>query len=111
MMRLFRRYILGGKSDKTEGTLLAFLTAVAMASFVVWKVAKGIDMSSVTGMVSAFLLTSVAALTGATVVGHLKPHAPPQGPWQGAQDGYPEGDGTPCPDAPLEGPNSGRTVI
>ena len=111
MMKLFRRYILGGLSDKTEATLFAFLIAVGMAGFVIWKVAEGQDMSAVTGMVSAFLLATVTAVTGATIAGHLKPAQSATGLREDGQGGYPDGGWLPENETPPAGANGGRTVI
>lgn len=75
MMRLFRRYVLGGKSDKTEGTLLAFLIGVAWVTWIIWHTSRGADMTPVIGLASTYMVTTVAAFTGATVVHHLRPKA------------------------------------
>jgi hypothetical protein len=92
MMKLFRRYILGGKSDKTEGTLLAFLIGVAWVTYAVVQTARGVDMEAAWPFLTAYTLTTVAAFTGAAVVHHLKPPAPGAAPGQGGQARYPEGD-------------------
>ena len=92
MMRLFRRYVLGGKSDKTEGTLLAFLIGVAWFTFIIWKVSRGVDMEPVIAPTAWVLAATVGAFTGVTSLNHLKPPQPPQVPGQGGPEGYPEGD-------------------
>jgi len=111
MMKLFRRYILGGLSDKTEGTLFAFLIGVAWATWAIWETATGTDMSAAWPFLTAYGMATVAAFTGATVVGHLKPTqsatglreagqiAPPVGEWA------PEGEGAPVAPPVARGPD------
>ncbi len=91
-MKLFRRYVLGGTSDKTEGTLLAFLVGVVWVTWIIWKVSQGVDMSSVIGLAGTYIVTTVAAFTGAAVVGHFKPPARPDVAVRSGSDGYPAGD-------------------
>ena len=105
MMKLFRRYVLGGRSDKTEGTLMAFLIGVAWVTYAVVQTARGVDMAAAWPFLTAYTLTTVAAFTGAAVVGHLKPRHG-RAEWaENGQGGYPEGDwpldGETAPSAPL----------
>ena len=72
MLKLFMRVVFGGLSNKREATLFAFLIGVAWVSFTIWKVAQGVDMSAVVGLVTAYALGSLAALTGTTALHHIK---------------------------------------
>jgi hypothetical protein len=115
MMKLFRRYILGGKSDKTEGTLLAFLIGVAWMTAIIVLEALEFDMSKVIEPVGWYLAATVGAFTGATTAHHLFPGGHAHPPPQGGPEGYPEGDyppedwpaGQPAAGAPR---SSGREV-
>lgn len=75
MMNLFRRYILGGISDKTEGTLLAFLIGVGWVTYALVQSARGHEMAAAWDFLTLYMMTVVVAFTGATVVGYLKPRA------------------------------------
>jgi hypothetical protein len=70
MIRLFLKYVLGGASNKREGTAAACLFFAGLTTYVVVKTAQGADMSPVIGLVSAGMLTSLAAFTGAASYHH-----------------------------------------
>ena len=72
MIRFFMRIVLGGKSNKREGPLLAFLVAVGWGTFVIIKTAEGVDMSAVVGMVSTFAAAALAAFAGTASLHHMQ---------------------------------------
>lgn len=110
MMRLFRRYILGGKTDTTEGTLFAFLIGVAWMTAIIVLEAMGFDMGNVIEPVGWYLAATVSAFTGAKVARFMKAPQGAQEPGQGAQDGFPGDPLPPEQDAPPDGPHSGREI-
>lgn len=92
MMKLFRRYMLGGNSDKTEGTLLAFLISVLWFTWIIWLESQGVDMSRVIEPTAWVLAATVAAFTGVSTAHHLFPRGGAHQPPQGGREGYPAGE-------------------
>lgn len=61
MFRIFRKWVLGGNSDKREGSWFIFFIVNAILLFAVWKESDGVEMSQTW----AFLIIAwPAALTG-----------------------------------------------
>lgn len=68
MFRLFRRIILGGKSDKREGAWLIFFVVNAILFFAVWKESAGVSMTQTW----AFLVIAWPATVTAVIGVHVQ---------------------------------------
>ncbi|NIZ11104.1 hypothetical protein [Pseudooceanicola sp. HF7] len=71
MLRWFMKLVFGGRSNKREATLFAFLISVAWDSFILWKVGQGVDMAQVVGLASTVTVITFTGLVGATALDHL----------------------------------------
>jgi hypothetical protein len=72
MLRLFMRLVFGGRSNKREASLFAFLVSVGWGTFVLIKTAQGVDMSAAFGMVTTVVTITFTGLAGTTTLHHMR---------------------------------------
>lgn len=78
MLRSLMRRVLGGKSNKREAALFMFLICAAWVTALIVGVFIDVDVSAVTGLVSAVTLASVGGVIGTTITHHMRPPAQSQ---------------------------------
>lgn len=67
MFRVFRKWVLGGNSDKREGSWLIFFIVNAILLFAVWKESDGIEMSQTWAFLIVAWPASLTAVIGVHV--------------------------------------------
>jgi len=68
MLRLLRKWVLGGNSDKREGAWFIFIVVNAILFFAVWKESNGVDMPQTW----AFLIIAWPATVTAVIGVHVQ---------------------------------------
>ena len=88
MLNIFMKYVLGGKSNKREISLFAFLVSLGWTSYYLYHIARGVDMSEASGLITMFLTVTFAGCVGTTSLHFMKPDKVEEEPGETIKDPF-----------------------